>query len=63
MANMAARLGNVLFWASLIIGALAGWGSLYVDAQARPVVLGFGAAVILIGWALRYVLTGYKTSA
>jgi hypothetical protein len=58
---MAARLGNVLFWASILIGGA--WIFLihnvpFADEAARQIYYVLGGVVVLIGMAARYVLTG-----
>lgn len=59
MANMAERLGNVLFWASILIAG--GWVSMTLPFGTN---MGFAvipaAIIVLIGWALRYILGGRK---
>jgi hypothetical protein len=58
---VAARLGNVLFWASILIGG--GWILLihnvpFADEGARQIYYILGGVVVLIGIAARYVLAG-----
>ena len=62
---MAERLGEVLFVAGLIIGLILIGGGYYVyqlpHGNFGLFLLGGvpGAISILIGWACRYVLSGY----
>jgi hypothetical protein len=62
---MAARLGNVLFWASILIAGVWLWfaaeiGLLKNPSDGQSLVVSYGGAgiVVLIGWALRYILRG-----
>jgi hypothetical protein len=61
--SMAARLGNVLYWASLLIAGAWLWFAAEIGLLKDPSggkLFAFGAAgvVVLIGWALRYILRG-----
>jgi len=67
---MAARLGEVLYWAAsliavLILGIVA-YGALFGGGRAEPfalvVFVGGAVAVWLIGIACRYVLAGGNRS-
>jgi hypothetical protein len=57
---MAARLGNVLLWASLLIAG--GWVWLNYDlGQQNPAMTWGGAALaLLVGRACQYILGGSK---
>ena len=56
---MAARLGAVLFWASILIAGAYVWVA--VDGKLEPLWTAIPAAiVVLIGWAFRYILAGKK---
>jgi len=58
---MAARLGNALLWASLLIAVGVVWvGSDGDLVTAGPKVLGLGAIIVLLGWVAQYVLAGGK---
>jgi hypothetical protein len=60
---MAARLGEVLFWASLILAAL--WFYFILGPGGAPkgdvTVYLTGAVIVAIGWALRYILADRKS--
>jgi hypothetical protein len=62
-SSMAARLGNVLFWASVLFAALWFFAMLgpggVSKGEEMQVYVG-GAIIVLIGWALRYILAGRK---
>jgi hypothetical protein len=54
--TMTARLGNVLFWASILLAALwlyAMYGPGGVPNKSDMSPLAMGAVIVLIGWALR----------
>jgi hypothetical protein len=59
---MTARLGEVLFWASVILAGLffyvvfGEWGA----PKDEPTFYIAGGIIVLIGWALRYILAGRK---
>ena len=59
---MAARLGDVLYWAGTIIAALAIGLGVYVlnygDQFVAGVLIIFGILCWLLGRAIRYVLAG-----
>ncbi len=62
---MAARLGNVLFWTGILIAGAWLWlaaevGILKNTSDGQSLALAYGGAgfVVLIGWALRYILRG-----
>ena len=60
---MATRLGDVLLWASIVIAGLffyvvfGEWGAPKDD----PTFYIMGGIVVLVGWALRYILAGRKS--
>jgi hypothetical protein len=61
--TMAARLGNVLYWASLLVAGAWLWFAAEIGLLKDPSggqLFAYGAAgvVVLIGWALRYILRG-----
>jgi hypothetical protein len=63
--TMAARLGNVLFWAGILIAGAWLWFAAQIgllknpsDGQSLVVAYGGAGIVVLIGWALRYILRG-----
>lgn len=63
--TMAARLGNVLFWTSILIASAWFWfaaeiGLLKNPSDGQSLVAAYGGAgiVVLIGWVLRYILRG-----
>jgi len=59
---MAARLGNVLFWASLGVAAFWLYSAYGPDGELNPRedLIGYGVAavIVFIGWSLRYILAG-----
>ena len=58
---MAAQLGNVLLWASILIAAGVVWLASYGGFD--PQGLALAAAIVLVGLAARYVLAGGKKQA
>jgi hypothetical protein len=63
--TMAARLGNVLFWTGILVAGAWLWfaaeiGLLKNPSEGQSPVVAYGSAgvVVLIGWALRYILRG-----
>lgn len=59
---MAARLGNALFWASVIFAALffvaaEGLKKPFLQDISLPIICGL---IVLVGWGLRYILGGNK---
>jgi hypothetical protein len=57
---MAVRLGNVLFWASILIAAsvfLVGRG---ITPDDMSLAYGIAVVALLIGWACKYVLGGKR---
>jgi hypothetical protein len=62
---MAARLGNVLFWASIGVATLWLYSVYGPDGgiNLREDLIGFvvAAVIVLIGWWLRYILAGRST--
>ena len=64
-STMAARLGNVLFWTGILIAGAwlrfaAEIGLLKNPSDGQSLVVAYGGVgiVVLIGWALRYILRG-----
>jgi hypothetical protein len=62
-AKMVARLGEVLFWACISLAGL--WlYAVYGPGRGPKVdITGYAiaAGLVLIGWALRYILAGRKS--
>ena len=57
------RLGNVLYWASIIVGLLLGifiWGAFWRDGTIWQIIAGAGVFLVCvaIGRASRYILAG-----
>ena len=60
---MAARLGNGVLWASLVIALALFWftqTTLPSEDRHRPVFYAIAGIIVLIGIAARYVLAGGK---
>jgi hypothetical protein len=62
---MTARLGNVLFWASIGVAAFSLYDVYGPDGELNPRedLTGFvvAAVIVLIGWAFRYILARRST--
>jgi hypothetical protein len=60
---MAARLGEVLFWACIILAGLWLYAVYGPGAGPKVDITGYAiaASLVLIGWALRYILAGRKS--
>jgi hypothetical protein len=60
---MAARLGNVLYWAAILLAlihvglAIHVWAQAASDVGAVWALVAFGVIIFLIGRAFRYVLS------
>jgi len=62
---MAARLGNGVLWASLVIALALFWftqTTLPSEDRDRSVFYAIAGIIVLIGIAVRYVLAGGKDS-
>jgi hypothetical protein len=61
--KMAARLGEVLFWACIILAGLWLYAVYGPGAGPKVDITGYAiaASLVLIGWALRYILAGRKS--
>ena len=60
---MAARLGEVVFWACIILAGLWLYAVYGPGGGPKVDITGYAIAAgpVLIGWALRYVLAGRKS--
>ena len=60
---MAARPGEVLFWACIILAGLCLYAMYGPGGEPKVGITGYAiaAGLVLIGWALRYILAGRKS--
>ncbi|MFX7010040.1 hypothetical protein ABTI12_20325 [Acinetobacter baumannii] len=57
---MIARLGDVIYWAGLLLAAVWTYATCS-EASERGMYAAFAIAAFLLGWAIRYILSGKKT--
>ena len=60
---MAARSGEVLFWTCIILAGLCLYAVYGPGGGPKVGITGYAiaAGLVLIGWALRYILAGRKS--
>jgi hypothetical protein len=58
--KMVARLGNVVYWMSILIAVLGLFYFVIYDGVVVWKISLLASIIVFIGWAIRYVLSGTK---